>query len=241
MRERFEELKESNNPEELNEFIIKLAEDPREEYLDFVSYFVKNLSEPLLNKVKINLIYLIGVLSKKLAIDQFFLEFLKKQYYLSDRWIRNEIIKALSEIAKKQPLKDKYIELISISLREEYIPIKKNALEALNKTIKIQYPFLKEILPLMGSHNSEITEKSKKLLTREINNYRELYHFLNIEDNYKMMNKNNFRAILVAFFNSVFYLEEFRKLLQDSNWENDHKQVFLEELDTYERLLLKKR
>lgn len=235
----FEKVKKSKNAEDINEFMIKLSEDPQKEYIFFVEYFLKNLSENIFNKVKINLVYLIGKLSSTRKIEDFYLDFLKTSYYKSDRWVRNEIIKAFSEITKYQKLNDNYIDLISNSLKEDYLPIKQNALEALSNIKDLSQNQLKDLLFILDCDDSELVAKGKIILKREIEEYRELFQFLNSQNNYKIINKFRFRSILVTFFSSVLNLEDFRKKIEDSNWQKDYKKTFMQEIKTYERILLK--
>lgn len=239
IKDTFEEVKESENSEKINEFIIKLCENPYKEYISFIEYFLQNLSEEIFNKVKINLVYLIGKLSSTIKLDKFYLDFLKTSYFRSDRWVRNEIIKAFSEIVKHQKLKDDYIDLISISLKEDYLPIKENALEALLNIENLKQNQLKSLFFTLDDTNSAIVVKSRKILKREIRNYNELFQLLQAQDNYKIINKIRFRSILVGFFSSIINLEEFRKKIEDSDWQEDYKNTFLQEIETYERIILK--
>jgi hypothetical protein len=239
IKEYFEEVKESGNSEKINEFVIRLSEDPQKKYLSFIKYFLDNLAEDIINQVKINLVYLIGKLSSILKLDNLYLDFLKTSYFKSDRWVRNEIIKAFSEIVKHQNLKEQYINLISISLKEDYQPIKENALEALGNIENLKQNQIKNLLLILDNNDSEIVSKCRNILRREIKNYNQLFQFLDSQDNYKIINKIRFRSILVAFFTSVIKLENFRKNIEESDWEEDYKKTFLQEIETYERILLK--
>ena len=240
INQKFKKIKNSKNPETINDFIISLTKSPLEDHLKFINYFIENLPENLLNKIKINLVYLIGLLSQKVNLEDNYLKFLKKQYYNSDRWIRNEIVKALCEIVKNQKLSDQYMVLISNSLKEDYIPIVINALEALWNCEGLSNIYLKNILIIIDSESSQVVEKARKILKREIKSYNELFELLNNENNYEMLNKTRFRTILLTFFDSIFALEDFKVLIISSDWFETYKKPFIQELETFEKILLNK-
>ena len=114
--QRFDDIKKSKNPEVINDFLIKLSKSPNIEYFSILDYFIDEIDIQILEKVKLNLVFLIGEIGKGSVIDTKYLEFLSKTYYSSDRWIRNEIIQAFGKILKKTEISQDAIELIGYAI-----------------------------------------------------------------------------------------------------------------------------
>ena len=112
LKNKFEEIKKAKNPEVINDFLMKLSEDPNIEYLNLLQYFIDNLETQTFEKVKLNIIFLLGEIGKLSTLDFKYLEFLLKAYYKSDRWVRNEIIQAFGKISKNTKLTDDIFKLI---------------------------------------------------------------------------------------------------------------------------------
>lgn len=237
----FEEIKDSSNPEEINEFLIELAQNPKEAYFSIIDYFLNTLSSSLLDDVRVNLFYLIGELALTSRLPQNYLDFLKSQYISSDRWERNEIIKAFKTIVKHQRLQRKYVDLIATAVKEDYTSLKVNAFECLTEIQNIRDKNLKKILLAININKSEILKKARKILKREILNQDHLFKLLNDDEFYKSIDKIAIRTILMTFFNTVMRVESFRERIDNSDWKDPAKQIFLDEIDTYEKILLKNR
>jgi hypothetical protein len=237
----FEEIKDSSNPEEINEFLIELAQHPKEEYFSIIDYFLNNLSSSLLDDVRVNLFYLIGELSHVIEVPQKYLDFLKAQYIRSDRWERNEIIKAFKSIVKHQQIQKKYVDLIATAVKEDYTSLKENAFECLTEIQNLEDNNLKKILLAINTNKSEILKRARKILRREILNQDRLFRLLNDDGFYKFIDKIAIRILLMTFFDSVIRVESFRERIDNSDWDNPEKQIFLDEIDTYEKILLKNR
>ena len=77
----FDNLKESNNPVVINDFIIKLSENPNIEHLKYLNHFIETLEPQIFDKIKLNLIFLIGEIGKLSALDMKFHRFLLETYY----------------------------------------------------------------------------------------------------------------------------------------------------------------
>ncbi|MFX1304802.1 MAG: hypothetical protein ACFE9X_15720, partial [Promethearchaeota archaeon] len=120
MKNNFKELKD---PEEINDFLIKLSENPNTEDLKRVDYFIDNLDPPIFEKIKLNLIFLLGEIGESTPIEDKYLNFLLETYYTSDRWIRNEIIQAIGKISKKIEITESIIKLIGYAVNDDYTPI----------------------------------------------------------------------------------------------------------------------
>jgi hypothetical protein len=150
-------------------------------------------------------------------------------------------LKAFNEIAKNQRLNKLYIDLISNSLKEEYIPIVLNALDALWNYGNLSNSQIKNLLYIIDNKSSQILEKVRNLFRREINSYKELFKLLDNNQNYEILTKTRFRSLLITSFESIFELEEFKALLIDSNWDETYKEPLLREIDTFEKILLKRK
>ncbi|MFX0137476.1 MAG: HEAT repeat domain-containing protein, partial [Candidatus Hodarchaeota archaeon] len=128
IKNNFQDLK---NPEEINDFLIKLSKNPSIDDLKYLKYFIDNLDAPIFEKIKLNLIFLLGEIGKSSLLEDIYLSFLIETYYTSDRWIRSEIIQAIGKISVKTEIKDNAIKLIGYAVNDDYSPIKINALKVL--------------------------------------------------------------------------------------------------------------
>ena len=238
IKKSFETIKKTRKPEEINNFLIKLSKNPIEEYLIFLDFFIKNLETQIFDKIKLNLIFLLGEIGKSTPLQQDYLEFISDSYYVSDRWIRNEIIQTINKISTQSELSEKIIELIGYAINDEYTPIRNNALKIL---LKLEvFPNVKNIFQILNSKDSELVENGLEILTKFIPNSARLFDSLNSSNNYKILKIKAIRTVLLICFNSLIYLESLRDLILKSSWEKNYKEIYLKEIDTYERILLKK-
>jgi len=235
----FNKIKKSQDSEIINDFLIKVAEYPSEVRFEMIDYFIENFEKEIFDKIKINLAFLIGEITSFQKIPEKYLTFLVEIYYQSDRWVRNEILKSINKIIKNQQVNKNIIEILSISLKEEYLPIKKNALDAIIKIKNPEFNIIKNLLISLDIRDSEVLDKSKKILRSQIKNEKQLFEILDNEELFKSINKKAFRTILSFFFQSVINIEQFRKRIENSKWDYKYKQGFLKEIDTYQRILLK--
>lgn len=241
LEKEFKNVKDSDNPDEINDFLINLGKNPQHNHITFLKYFIEITDPEIHEQIKINLVYDLGEIGKLKTIDVKFIDYLMKEFYNSDRWIRNEIIVAFKKISMNTDLSEEVIQLIGNSLKEDYAPIKTNALKALSYINNIPKSLLKNILYILNSSNSELEELSTNILRKSIKNENILVDLLDSFENYKILNKKGIRSILLIYFNSVDSLESFRNLILDSKWDVSFKEMFLNEIDDYQRLLLKNR
>jgi len=234
----FEKIKKTRKPEEINNFLHKLSKKPIEEYLIFLDFFIKNLEKQIFDKIKLNLIFLLGEIGKSTPLQQDYIEFIFNSYYVSDRWIRNEIIQTIDKISTQSKLSEKIIELIGYAINDEYPPIRSNALKVLLKLEEL--PNVKNIFQVLNSKDSEIVENGLEVLIKFIPNSARLFDSLNSSNNYKILKIKAIRTVLLICFNSLIYLESLRDMILKSSWESNYKEIYLKEIDTYERILLKK-
>jgi hypothetical protein len=234
----FEEAKESNDPELINSFLIELSKKTNKEEINYLNYFIYDIDKQLYKKIELNLIYALGEFGRIIPLTDNYLRFLYETYYKSDRWIRNEIIQAIEKISENTKLNKDIHELIGTALRDDYNPIKINALKTL-LNIKISDLILKNLLFVLNSKDSEVQEACRKTLERLSLDSRRLFQVLNNSGNYKILKIRGIRFLLITKFQSVITLEEFRKSIENSDWEIDYKEKYLKELDTLERILIK--
>ncbi len=52
LKNKFEEIKKVKNPEVINDFLMKLSEEPSIEYLNLIQYFIDNLETQSFQKIK---------------------------------------------------------------------------------------------------------------------------------------------------------------------------------------------
>ncbi len=236
----FEEIKRTKNPEIINDFLIKLSEDPKEEYLNYIEYFMNNLDKHIFDKIKLNLIFLIGEISNLTTLEERYLSFLVETYYTSDRWIRNEIIQAIRIISAKSVITDEVIKLIGYAVNDDYSPIKVNALQVILNLETLPPTVIRNIFQALNSKSSELEILLVKILKKFLPDYNQLYNSLNYLDHYKILKQHAIRTLLLVYFSSAFNLESFRQKISNSKWEIENKENFLEEIDNYEKVFLRK-
>lgn len=226
--------------EEINEILIELGGNPKQEYLKILEHLTKECAPEIIKQIKINIVYVLGEIGKVVKLDNKNIEYLIDTYNSSDRWVRNEIILAFEKTSKNLNLNsdERIINLISMALRDEYPPIIENSLRLLINLDNISKDILKSLITILDSLESNLRNQASKVLKKHINNENELFNLLNDLDKYKMLKKNSIRTILTTFFNSITNLEPFRERILNSNWESQFKEKILKELDTYERILL---
>ena len=236
----FDEIKRAENPEIINDFLIKLGKDPNEDYLKYIDYFMDNLDTQIFDKVKLNLIFLVGEIGKLTILDERYLTFLIETYYTSDRWIRSEIIQAFGKISTNLDITDEVIELIGNAVNDDYSPIKVNALQVMLHLKELPPGVRRNIFQALNSKDSELEAFCVKILDKFLPDYNQLVNSLNYSDNYKILKPYTIRTLLMVYFLSPLNLEPFRQKISNSNWEIEYKEIYLNEIDTYEKILFKK-
>ncbi|MFW9867572.1 MAG: hypothetical protein ACFFEN_15865 [Candidatus Thorarchaeota archaeon] len=234
----FKEAKESNDPDIINSLLIELGKNPSEEFLRFIDYFIDNLEEEIYKKIELNLIYAIGEFGYLLSLKENYLQFLYQTYYKSDRWIRNEIIQAIDKISKNTKLNKDIHKLIGNALRDDYNPIKINALKTI-LNIEISDLILDNLLFVLNSKDSEVLEACRRTLEIIPLASQRLFKTLDNSENYKILKLRGIRFLLMTLFQSLIKLEDFRNFVENSDWEIEYKEKYLKELDTLERILIR--
>ncbi|TFG07309.1 MAG: hypothetical protein EU539_05250 [Promethearchaeota archaeon] len=242
IKKKFERIKNSNNVQRINEFLIELSRNPKSEYLEILDHFMKNRDPNILDNIKLNLIFILGEIGKIHAIDTDYINYLIDQYQKSDRWVRNEIMTALQKIMHNSKLPDSVFDILKYSMVDDYYPIQKNSLIIMKNLGKIPEFLYKNLLRVLNSTESEIFELMTGILKKFIKNEDELFEILNIFENYKVLNKTIMRTLLIIFFSAAINLRDldnFRSLISNSDWEEDYKKDYLQEIDTFQKILIK--
>jgi hypothetical protein len=236
LKNKFEEVKKTEDVEEINNFLINLSKNPRIEYLPFIEFFMKNLEPQIIEKIKMNLIFFLGEIGESNSLKMEFLDFISNSYYTSDRWIRHEIIESIGKISLYTKLPEDLVTLVGVSINDEYIPIKKSALKVLLELEDL--PNLRGVLQVLNSKDAKLVESGLKVLKKSIPHSTLLFKTLDSSDNYQCLKVIAIRTLLLTFFKSIVELESFRDDVLNSSWENDYKENYLKEIETYLRILL---
>lgn len=237
MKNNFKELKD---PEEINDFLIKLSENPNTEDLKRVDYFIDNLDPPIFEKIKLNLIFLLGEIGESTPIEDKYLNFLLETYYTSDRWIRNEIIQAIGKISKKIEITESIIKLIGYAVNDDYTPIKVNALKMLLDFRDLPLFIRRNIFLTLNLKDPELESFCVKIFEKFLPDFNQLFNSLDYSGNYEILKPKAIMALLLVYFKSPINLESFRQKILTSNWEDNYKEIYFREIDTYEKILLKR-
>lgn len=240
LKNKFEEIKKAKNPEVINDFLMKLSEEPSIEYLNLIQYLIDNLETQTFEKVKLNIIFLLGEIGKLSILDLKYLDFLLEFYYKSDRWVRNEIIQAFGKISKNTKLTDDIFKLIGYAINDDYSPIRVNALKIILDLEYLPHFVQRNLYYIMNLHDSELEPLCVRIFERLLSDYNQLFDSLNNSTNYKILNLRAFRVLLFIYFKSPINLETFRQKISKSKWEDDYKENFLKEINMYEKLLLRR-
>lgn len=240
MKNNFEEIKRAKDPEIINSFLIKLSEDPQEEHLNYIEYFLNNLDAQIFDNVKLNLIFLIGEIGNLIKLEDRYLSFLVETYYTSDMWIRNEIIQAIGKISANSDISNDVLKLLGYAVNDDYFSIRVNTLQVILNLEDFPLNMARHLFQALNSKSSELETLCVKILEKFLPDYNQLFNSLNYLDNYKILKQNAIRTLLLVYFGSALYLESFRQKISNSNWEIEYMEKFLKEIDIFEKIILRK-
>jgi len=236
--ELFEEVKDSQDAEQINDFLISIGKAPEPEHLSFIIYFLNSLDSKILEKVKLNLVYVLGELAKKKALDEELILLLVKMYYSSDRWVRNEIIQAFGKIFMIESPPKKAAKVLARALMEEYHPIRISSLKVLSNIAEIPDLALKNIINTIDTQDSEIKKYFSKIIFNHIHTEKDLFDIINNLAIYASMKNKAIRTLIMIYFDTVIPLQSFSNLISDSEWDSEFKERFLKEIDNFSKVLL---
>ncbi|NHJ24324.1 MAG: hypothetical protein EAX89_07095 [Candidatus Lokiarchaeota archaeon] len=174
-------------------------------------------------------------------MDTKYIDFLVNSYYNSDRWVRNEIIQALYNIVKSGSDLKSINEVLETALKEDYEPIQDSTLKVFNLYKNLEESSLKSIISILGTKNTDRVNQALKILKKEISNEEKLFNFLNNHQNYKLLNKNMVRVLIIEFLTTISQLETFQEKILNSDWEEKVKVTLNSEIKILEKILLQRR
>jgi hypothetical protein len=233
-------IQDNTNPQEINDILIELSKNPNEKTLAIVDYFLDSLNATILNKIKLNLIFLIGAIGSVTVLNRKYLNFLVESYFNSDRWVRNEIIQSFLVILQNHDYNKEIYTIIEHALNEDYTPIKKSALNVLMILKELPEKIILTLLRVLDTNNDEILEMGLKILKRDIQTWDELFELLNISQGYTILNKFIIRVLILEYFDSISELEAFVEKINSSKWEEEYKILCNTEINSFQRILKNK-
>ena len=233
-------IQDNTNPQEINDILIKLSKNPNEKTLIIVDYFLDSLNATILNKIKLNLIFLLGAIGSVTILNRKYLNFLLESYFNSDRWVRNEIIQSFLVILQNHEYNNEIYQIIEHALNEDYLPIKKSALSVLMILKELPEKVVLTLLRILDTNNDEILEMGLKILKRSVQTWDELFELLNISKGYTILNKFIVRVLILEYFDSISELEAFIEKINSSKWEEEYKILCKTEINSFQRILKKK-
>ncbi|MFX1501931.1 MAG: hypothetical protein ACFFDH_13285 [Promethearchaeota archaeon] len=228
-----------DDPEAINDFLIKLIKNPYPEHLKSLKPFIDNLEPKVFNKVKMNYVFLLGEIGKKNPLEKHHLSFLMDIYYTSDRWIRNEIIQAIVKISQKSEISDDIIKLVIKAVNDDYSLIKSNALQVILNLKKFPPNMSGNIFRILNSKEKELELLCIQILEKFIPDYTQLIKLLSYSENYKILKPFAIRTLLLVYLRSVYNIESFREKISNSDWEMEYKEIYIKEINTFEKVILK--
>ena len=233
-------IQDNTNPQEINDILIELSKNPNEKTLVIIDYFLDSLNATILNKIKLNLIFLLGAIGSVTVLNRKYLNFLVESYFSSDRWVRNEIIQSFLVILQNHEYNNEIYQIIEQALNEDYAPIKKSALNVLMILKELPEKVVLTLLRILDTNNDEILEMGLKILKRGVQTWDELFELLNISKGYTVLNKFIVRVLILEYFDSISELEAFIEKINSSNWEEEYKILCKTEINSFQRILKKK-
>ena len=66
-----------------------------------------------------------------------------------------------------------------------------------------------------------------------------IFNLLSMSENYKFLKPRGIRSLLLIQFKSVINAESFKEMILNSNWDENYKEIYLKEINTFERILIK--
>ncbi len=233
-------IQDNSNPQEINDILIELSKKPNEKTLVIVDYFLDSLNATILNKIKLNLIFLLGAIGSVTVLNRKYLNFLVESYFNSDRWVRNEIIQSFLVILQNHEYNNEIYQIIEHALNEDYAPIKKSALSVLMILKELPEKVVLTLLRVLDTNNDEILEMGLKILKRSVQTWDDLFELLNISKGYTILNKFIVRVLILEYFDSISELESFIEKINSSKWEEEYKILCNTEINSFQRILEKK-
>lgn len=241
LKDKYQSFMESvkiENTDLINELLIDAGKKADKDYLVYVDYLIEKASVSVIDKVSINIVYLLGEIGRANILEIKYLDFLIQIYYNSDRWVRDEFIQTLNKLFNHHKFTNEIFHILAYALLEDYIPLKINTLKLLNKIGNLPDYILKNLLKTIDNSNLEVVDYSIQILKKHIKNDSALFHIFDSSENYKILTKNSIRVLLVEYFDSLPKLENFRERIEKANWNEKYKSLLFKEINSYQRILI---
>lgn len=240
IEDEFRNIQNSGNPELINDFIIKIGKKPHKKYLKYIKDLIENSNTEIKNKILLNIAWIIGEIGKLNVLDNYFIDFLIDEYDNSDQWIRNEILEALFKIYQNKKINciPAINTLIIASLSDDYKPIILNGLKLCMFFEEIPENVMKIVLRNLNKKDKDISLLIQEILEKKFN-FLKLFNFLDKDYNYKILNKIGIRKMISSICTCLFDVEDFIKKIEESNWEREFKDLYIEELKILQKIMIK--
>jgi len=244
MKKIIQNIIESKNPDEINEWLIEIGKQPEEIKISEIKQVIKKKSaESIFPKILLNLAWILGEISDKAPLDDDLIELLIEKFYKSDRWVRNEIIKTFQKFSNNYSNQEFFMEsilnLLGNAIFDDYQPIALNSLKALLNYSDLPSQIIAKIFKLLKKEDKEISNQAVLILRKFINSEESLVEFLNEHQIYIDLNPKAIRNILLGWFQNIIRLESFRDAILNAKWQKDKKDLFLKEIDVYQKILIR--
>ena len=226
-----------NNSDIINEILIELSQELKPTHIKVVDYLLKNVSKENLSRININLVYLLGELGTLTPLSLNYITFLFDTFYNSDRWIRSEVLKTLEKNIDAAKHIDKFLQLLSTAMNEEYETNIINSLRVLINMDEMPTSLFKSFLAILNKGAPNFKEYLDKILKKYLKDESMIFNLLNIDSNYTTLNTHGFRLILQSFLPSTQKIDTFQVLIENSNWEPSYKSMFLKEIIIVKNLI----
>lgn len=229
-------LRRSLDLDFIDDIILNIADNPSPDVIDLILSIFNELSYDEISIFLLNLIFVIGEVGKSTEIPEEILHKLNEVYFKSDRWIRAEVVEALGKISMIRELKEKDLDVIFISLSDEYEGLQIKALEILIK--KPEYVSNKNadrLITLLKSSNSIISDKAYKILKSIIHSESELITVIN--DSKVKLSKKILRKLITLFSSSIRNLIDLKFTIVNSAITSELKDLIFSEIETLIKIM----
>ncbi len=232
-----EDYVKSENHDAINEYLIEVGKNPHLKDLLDIEYLISNSQDSFLYHFAINLIYILGEISRNHFLADFYIEFLIETYFKSDRWIRNEILLAFSKSIRIDDLFQRILDVIEFALVDDYDPIIINALTVVYYVKRIPESYYPKIIKNLESKNHMIVQESIRVLRKHVESIDMLYNILMKDNIINLYSKQILRSILMTFFNNIDQVEDFKEKIVKSDLNISKKESLISEIKTYQRIM----
>jgi len=235
-----EDYIKKENHDAINEYLIEISKSPQLKNLLDVEYLINNSPDSFLYHFVINLIYLLGEISRNHFLSDYYIKFLIETFFKSDRWIRKEILSNFLKSIRIDDLFQKISDVIEFALVDDYEPIIFDALMLTYHAKKIPDRFYPKIIKNLDSKNSKIVQESIKVLKKYVKSTDMLYEILLKENSINLYRKPILRSLLMIFFDEVHQVEEFKVKIMNSDLDLATKRSVISEINIYRSILQKR-